>query len=112
MKSLGTMAKVGGVLGYAAYNSQPPIGASAASRQAVCCGCLPFAAPSHGVHLCIALGLPQARTTFGCAAPPPSFFHCPKENQSLTQETEELRRKWNKTKEEIDSINQNVIIIK
>ena len=29
-----------------------------------------------------------------------------------TQETEELRRKWNKTKEEIDSINQNVIIIK
>ena len=56
MKSLGTMAKVGGVLGYAAYNSQPPMGASAASRQAVCCGCLPFAAPSHGVHLCIALG--------------------------------------------------------
>ena len=29
-----------------------------------------------------------------------------------TQETEELRRKWNKTKEEIDSLKQNVIIIK
>ncbi len=33
-------------------------------------------------------------------------------NTHWTQETEELRRKWNKTKEEIDSIKQNTIIIK
>ena len=33
-------------------------------------------------------------------------------NTHWTQETEELRRKWNKTKEEIDSIKQNVLIIK
>lgn len=33
-------------------------------------------------------------------------------NTHWTQETEELRRKWNKTKEEIDSIKKNVIIIK
>ena len=33
-------------------------------------------------------------------------------NIHWTQETEELRQKWNKTKEEIDSIKQNVIIIK
>ena len=33
-------------------------------------------------------------------------------NTHWTQETEELRRKWNKTKEEIDSLKQNVIIIK
>lgn len=33
-------------------------------------------------------------------------------NTHWTQETEELRQKWNKTKEEIDSIKQNVIIIK
>ena len=39
----------------------------------------------YGVHLCIALGLLQAHTTFGCVVPPPSIFHCPKENQSLKQ---------------------------
>lgn len=33
-------------------------------------------------------------------------------NTHWTQETEELRRKWNKTKEDIDSIKQNAIIIK
>lgn len=33
-------------------------------------------------------------------------------NTHWTQETEELHRKWNKTKEEIDSLKQNVIIIK
>lgn len=33
-------------------------------------------------------------------------------NTHWTQETEELRRKWNKTKEEIDSLKQNAIIIK
>ncbi|MCM1146564.1 MAG: hypothetical protein NC344_01780 [Bacteroidales bacterium] len=33
-------------------------------------------------------------------------------NTHWTQETEELRRKWNKTKEEADSLKQNVIIIK
>lgn len=33
-------------------------------------------------------------------------------NTHWTPETEELRRKWNKTKEEIDSLKQNVIIIK
>ena len=33
-------------------------------------------------------------------------------NTYWTQETEELRQKWNKTKEEIDSIKKNVIIIK
>ena len=33
-------------------------------------------------------------------------------NTHWTQETEELRRKWNKTKEEMDSIKRNVIIIK
>ena len=33
-------------------------------------------------------------------------------NTHWTQETEELRRKWNKTKEEIDSLKHNVIIIK
>ena len=32
-------------------------------------------------------------------------------NTHWTQETEELHRKWNKTKEEIDSLKQNVIII-
>ena len=31
---------------------------------------------------CIALGLSQARTTFGCVAPPPSIFHYLKENHS------------------------------
>lgn len=33
-------------------------------------------------------------------------------NTYWTQETEQLRRKWNKTKEEIDSLKKNVIILK
>ena len=33
-------------------------------------------------------------------------------NTHWTQETEELRRKWNKTKEEVDSLKQNMRIIK
>lgn len=33
-------------------------------------------------------------------------------NTHWTLEIDELRRKWNKTKEEIDSLKQNVIIIK
>ena len=33
-------------------------------------------------------------------------------NTHRTQETDKLRRKWNKTKEEIDSLKQNVIIMK